>query len=214
MHEAGHDGGSTRGTHLGVFFTIAQAAEACGVSRDTIKRRRAAGAFPNAVLEGGAWAVPLADLLAAGLQPGRPAQPDAPADGGGDGETTVIDLREQIADLRGRLAERDRAEARSAELVEQLQAALRGQMRAIEAGRADADGRIAALEQARADAAAGLEQARAAADSQARAAETAQRALDRAMAEQAAARRWAGALLLLLMVVVALAAAGVALAVR
>lgn len=199
MHEAGHDGGSTRGTHLGVFFTIAQAAEACGVSRDTIKRRRAAGAFPNAVLEGGAWAVPLADLLAAGLQPGRPAPPDAPAGAGDDGgETTVIDLREQIADLRGRLAERDRAEARSAELVEQLQTALRGQMRAIEAGRADA--------------AAGLEQARAAAESQARAVETAQRALDRAMAEQAAARRWAGALLLLM--VVALAAAGVALAVR
>lgn len=199
-------------------FTQREAAEACGISIETIKRRRTAGAFPGAEADDrGVWRIPLADLLAAGLNPGRPAPPEETTAAPAAQPEDVIDLREQIADLRGRLAERDRADARAAELVEQLQAALRGQMLAIEAGRADADGRIAALEQARAAADAAVEQARAdveAAQQQARAAGEAQaravqQALDRAVAEQAAARRWAAALLLVL----AASAAGLAAAI-
>jgi hypothetical protein len=212
--------GSTRGTPQGMRFTIAQAAEACGVSRDTIKRRRAAGAFPNAEQDGGAWLIPLADLLAAGLRPGRPSPPEAEEaapTGSGPRQEDVIDLREQVADLRGRLAERDRAEARAAELVEQLQAALRGQVLAIEAGRADAEGRIAALEQARAGALAAMQEVSRTADEalqQARAdaaaaAEQAQ-ALQRALAEQADARRRTQSAAWIVGVALALLAAAVA----
>jgi hypothetical protein len=51
-------------------WTLARAAQECGVSRDTIKRRRSAGAFPNAYQgEKGAWLIPIEDLLAAGFQP-------------------------------------------------------------------------------------------------------------------------------------------------
>lgn len=51
-------------------WTLARAADECGVSRDTIKRRRASGAFPNAYqAERGAWMIPITDLLSAGFQP-------------------------------------------------------------------------------------------------------------------------------------------------
>lgn len=45
-----------------------QAAEACGVSEATIRRRRAAGKLPNAVEDGnGGFLIPVTDLIAAGL---------------------------------------------------------------------------------------------------------------------------------------------------
>lgn len=51
-------------------WSITRAATECGVSRETIKRRRAAGDFPNAQLdENKYWVIPVEDLLAAGLQP-------------------------------------------------------------------------------------------------------------------------------------------------
>ena len=53
-------------------FTIRQAATWAGVDPRTIRRRLAAGAFPNALRDGttatAAWLVPLADLEAAGLR--------------------------------------------------------------------------------------------------------------------------------------------------
>lgn len=62
-------------------LTLTAAAAACAVSRSTLRRRLAGGAFPNAVRDAdGAWTVPVGDLLAAGLrinapQVGRQGQP-------------------------------------------------------------------------------------------------------------------------------------------
>jgi hypothetical protein len=57
-------------TERTIAFTLKQAAEEAGVSRDTIKRRNAAGEFPNAYQDHrGVWMIPLTDLLAAGLPP-------------------------------------------------------------------------------------------------------------------------------------------------
>ncbi|WP_374211018.1 helix-turn-helix transcriptional regulator [Streptomyces sp. MCA2] len=50
------------------------AAAVCGVSRTTIRRRREAGSFPNAVRDGVlGWLIPEDDLRAAGLQLSRSA---------------------------------------------------------------------------------------------------------------------------------------------
>jgi len=63
-------------------WSISKAANECGVSRDTIKRRRAAGGFPNAYQDGRSqWMIPVTDLLAAGLHPGRPSPPQGGAHG-------------------------------------------------------------------------------------------------------------------------------------
>lgn len=66
-------------------LTITQAADACGVSKKTIRRRIDAAAFPNARrLDGpageasGPWVVPVDDLIAAGLTVGKPSPPDEP----------------------------------------------------------------------------------------------------------------------------------------
>lgn len=58
-------------------WTVAQAARECGVSADTIRRRLRSGAFPNADRSGkqGAWRIPVDDLIAAGLTPGKPSPP-------------------------------------------------------------------------------------------------------------------------------------------
>ena len=53
-------------------FRLNEAAQSCGVSRSTMRRKRESGAFPNAYTDSaGAWIIPLADLLAAGLTPGK-----------------------------------------------------------------------------------------------------------------------------------------------
>src|SRR5512143_1843450 len=50
-------------------LTLSAAAEACAVSRSTLRRRLAQGAFPHAAQgTSGAWTVPIGDLLAAGLR--------------------------------------------------------------------------------------------------------------------------------------------------
>lgn len=49
-------------------YPLAKAAEMTGVSLSTIKRKRAAGAFPNAEQDAhGTWLIPVEDLLGAGL---------------------------------------------------------------------------------------------------------------------------------------------------
>jgi hypothetical protein len=59
-------------------LTLSEAASACGVSRSTIRRKHESGTFPGAWKDAeGAWRVPVEDLLAAGLRPGRPSPPDA-----------------------------------------------------------------------------------------------------------------------------------------
>ncbi|MEU5445792.1 MULTISPECIES: helix-turn-helix transcriptional regulator [Streptomyces] len=58
-----------------------EAATACGVSRSTIRRRRAAGDLPGAVEDPKrGWLIPVEDLLAAGFRINAPAPPDAPQD--------------------------------------------------------------------------------------------------------------------------------------
>lgn len=55
--------------HLGLH----QAAIRCGVSEETIRRRIKSGRLPRAVQNGpnGGWAIPIADLVSAGLSPQR-----------------------------------------------------------------------------------------------------------------------------------------------
>ena len=53
-------------------MTTAEAAKACGISRPTMARRIKEGQFPGATQDAkGAWHIPVPDLLAAGLNPGR-----------------------------------------------------------------------------------------------------------------------------------------------
>lgn len=62
-------------------WTINRAAQECGVSSSTIKRRLREGKFPNAVQgAGGAWTIPVTDLVLAGLRPGKPAPPEQKTD--------------------------------------------------------------------------------------------------------------------------------------
>lgn len=86
-------------------LTIDQAARACGVSRDTIKRRLYAGAFPGA--ERGTphgrreppWRIPMSDLAAAGLCPAKTA---ADVEGHPVGQSTELirALEAHLHDLR------------------------------------------------------------------------------------------------------------------
>lgn len=84
-----------------VRLTLTQAASETGTSLSTIKRRLRGGAFPNAGQDhGGRWLIPVTDLIAAGLRPGRPAPPDPLP----DSVTQVGDLAAENAELRTRLA--------------------------------------------------------------------------------------------------------------
>lgn len=65
-------------------FTMSEAAELCGVSVDTIKRRRRDGVFPRATRRDGtttgAWVIPVGDLVDAGLYtPDPDADPVEPS---------------------------------------------------------------------------------------------------------------------------------------
>ena len=68
-------------TSSSISFTVASAATACLVDQKTIRRRldqlEQHGAAKS---DDGQWAIPLAALLAVGLQPGRPAGPDVSMD--------------------------------------------------------------------------------------------------------------------------------------
>ncbi|NKW34917.1 hypothetical protein GS942_23825 [Rhodococcus hoagii] len=82
-------------------LTVKEAVDATQTSESTIKRRLRAGSFPNAVRTAdGKWMIPLGDLSAAGLRPGKMAAPDpvTPSD------DRVRDLAVENAELRQRLA--------------------------------------------------------------------------------------------------------------
>ncbi|GAA2639890.1 helix-turn-helix domain-containing protein [Streptomyces axinellae] len=124
-------------------LTQRQAADACEVSRTTIRRRREEGAFPNAVLSEGTWRIPVEDLLAAGLRLHAPAPPDPGHDDGqeeaaagvGAGEspghtmatlTEVERLRAELAELRREAAEAEagrRAAEAEARVLREMDAA-------------------------------------------------------------------------------------------
>jgi hypothetical protein len=56
----------------GVTLTVREAAKACAVHANTVRRRLKGGEFPNAFRDSaGAWRIPVVDLEAAGLRPNR-----------------------------------------------------------------------------------------------------------------------------------------------
>jgi hypothetical protein len=64
----------------GVTFTVRDAARACAVHANTVRRRLKGGEFPNAFRDHtGTWRIPVADLEAAGLRPQR-SRPEADAE--------------------------------------------------------------------------------------------------------------------------------------
>ncbi|MEV6080969.1 helix-turn-helix domain-containing protein [Streptomyces sp. NPDC052069] len=80
-----------------------EAATACGVSRTTIRRRREAGALPNAVEDPvRGWLIPVEDLLAAGFRLNAPAPPDAVSVPAG-ADDDVQEDQEDVAALRAEL---------------------------------------------------------------------------------------------------------------
>ena len=82
-------------------LTIKQAVIETQSSESTIKRRLLGGAFPHAGQDtDGRWLIPVTDLVAAGLRPGKRAKPDPLP-------TQLIQLENlhaENADLRTRLA--------------------------------------------------------------------------------------------------------------
>ncbi|MFI7278613.1 helix-turn-helix domain-containing protein [Streptomyces sp. NPDC049879] len=93
-------------------LTIREAADACGVSPSTIRRRRERGDLPGAVLDPArGWLVPVEDLLAAGLRLHAPAPADAePGTAGAvPGGASAGAGAEVVAELRARLAEAEAA---------------------------------------------------------------------------------------------------------
>ncbi len=75
------------------------AARLAGCSKDTIVRARRNGRFPHARLRENRWAIPLDDLLAAGLY--RPIDPDGPApppeEAGDRAEPIAVELVRALA---------------------------------------------------------------------------------------------------------------------
>lgn len=111
-------------------LSITEAAVACAVSRDTIKRRLRSGRFPNArrsVQDGQtAWLIPVGDLIDAGLQPSLDSARASDADDGWDARRRRADrlraasdrvrqLEQQLLELRVELAQAEgRAQAAEA----------------------------------------------------------------------------------------------------
>ena len=114
-------------------FSINEAARECGIHRNTVKRRLAAGEFSDAVKRDGAWRIPLPNLLAAGLQPGKPTPPETPTVDltEEDAEVVRVSRKEWVqlqSDLRvveALLGEREARLAENAQSLESLRLALR-----------------------------------------------------------------------------------------
>jgi hypothetical protein len=52
-------------------LNLSSAARACGVNRKIIEKARKEGRFPNASHSGGAWLIPVDDLVSAGFTPSK-----------------------------------------------------------------------------------------------------------------------------------------------
>jgi hypothetical protein len=130
-------------------FNQRDAARECGVSVETIKRRRMMGQFPNSFQSGnrGDWMIPVDDLLAAGLQPGKPSPPDAAVPVIDAEEPKLGELKATVEGLKAQLAEREaRVEEAKANAAAQIET-MRGQILAIEAGASETKRRAEAADQ-------------------------------------------------------------------
>lgn len=86
-------------------WTLTEAAQQCSVSRSTIRRYRESGKFPNAEKLNGQWVIPVSDLIAAGLNPGRPSPPDEqPTEATDQPTPEQPNQTQEIAELRAQLA--------------------------------------------------------------------------------------------------------------
>lgn len=120
-------------------FTLSAAADACGVSRSTIRRHLDAKRFSGAYREDGPlgpgtgpWLIPLADLLAVGLHPNSPRSDDGlsqrtPPDRGGvqNGQDPVLSLRHDLELERARRQAAEKIADERARTIEALEMALR-----------------------------------------------------------------------------------------
>lgn len=106
-------------------WTIAEAAERCGVSRSTVRRYRESGRFPNAYKDPfGVWKIPLPDLLAVGWKVVDPSAdtPDveAPAT-----DVRVVELEAELAVERAKREAAERVAAMAETHLEDMRRALR-----------------------------------------------------------------------------------------
>ena len=127
---------SSMGLSIGQSWSMREAAEVCGVSLDTIKRRRRDGAFPGASMVDGAWQIPSAELANVAAAEGwtlvlpdaeHGAEPEATgvqstrADSGVLGAVRVAELEAQLVhvhELHG--AEIDAKDAERVAQVDQM----------------------------------------------------------------------------------------------
>lgn len=127
---------SEQGNQSRLKWTLTQAAEQCSVSRSTIRRYRESGKFPNAEKIGGQWRIPVTDLIAAGLRPGKPAPPEElPTEQAHPGQSKSTEHDKELEDLRTQLrieqAQRKAAEQIAAERESALED-MRRAMRMLE----------------------------------------------------------------------------------
>jgi hypothetical protein len=98
-------------------LSLTAAARTAGVSRSTLRRRLAEGAFRGAQRDAqGAWLVPVADLIQAGLSPAVTPPMNTPVNGMVNGVVSLPDLPARVAQLEAELA----AERLKRELAERL----------------------------------------------------------------------------------------------
>lgn len=124
------------------WFTRKEAAAACSVHLDTLKRRQRAGQFPNATQTDGIWTIPYSDLTSVGLQPGKPTPPDPRPAAPNPDQPEVGELRATVEGLRGQLDERQTRIQEVRAAAEAQIETVRGHMLAIEQSKNTAEKRV------------------------------------------------------------------------
>jgi hypothetical protein len=119
-------------------LTLKEAAEACQVNLKTIRRRRDKGDFPNsyrsATRASSPWLIPVTDLIASGLTPGKPTA-EEPAPVASSEPDELYKLKAEVAEFRRR-AELAEAIAAERERTIETQATA---LKMIEAGPSQID---------------------------------------------------------------------------
>ena len=107
-------------------FTAAEAARETGASRTTIMRKLNANEFPQAIKGKDGWRIPLEDLLAAGLNPGRTPPDHEPVREHDQVEDVqVLRLSHEVELLRVQLAAAQQIAAEKDRVIETQAQALR-----------------------------------------------------------------------------------------